>query len=369
MAESASTNRSNSTITARLQSMMSFLALVVRILLWPLRRASSLVFPLNDLDGLSPAVTAKAAQSFVSMLRKQYPSNDSELWSSTGFAALKNEATASKSLILVYLYSPLHRQANHVVDHILTTRQFQEFLNQPHLVAMGFSIHSGQGLQLAQMLNAASFPLVALLEPQQSTLSLMLSVQGPVLLEMTNPNTLLTYMNTALTRHQVQLAEQEARRIQREEEQLLRQQQDAEYHATLRADQERQRQLREEEEARIQAEREAAEQESAARRELDEKLHRARNAVRPPPAEGGTMIRFVLPSGKKLVRSFESDETIGSLKAFLLVTFHEDEETENIERIALSTNYPKKTYEDEDVTLEEAGLSPQAVLMVQDLDA
>jgi len=349
--------------------MMSLLALVIRILLWPLRRFSKLVFPPNDLDGLSPAVTAKAAQSFVSMLRKQYPSSDSDLWSTTGFAALKNEATETNSLLLVYLHSPLHRQANHVIERIITTSQFQEFLNQPNLLAMGCSIHSGQGLQLAQMLNATSFPLLALLQPSQSTLQLMLSVQGPILQDMNTPNQLLNYMNTALTRHQVQLAEQEARRIQREQEQMLRREQDEEYHATLRADQERQRILREEEEERTRQEEEAVEREAQAQREKEDKLHRAKRAVRPEPAQGGTKIRFVLPSGKKMVRSFESDETIGSLKAFLLIKFHEDEETESIERIGLSTNYPKKTYQDEDMTLEEAGLSPQAVLMVQDLDA
>lgn len=348
---------------------MSFLALVIRILLWPLRRLSRIVFPPNDLDGLSPAVTAKAAQAFVSFLRKQYPSNDSDLWSTTGFAALKNEATETNSLLLVYLHSPLHRQANLVIDRILTSQPFQEFLQQPNLLAMGCSIHSGQGLQLAQMLNAASFPLLALLQPSTSTIQLMLSVQGPLLQDMTSPNQLVAYMTTALTRHQVQLAEQVARRIQREQEQMLRREQDEEYHATLRADQERQRILREEEEEQVRLEQEAREREAEAMRQKENALEQARNAVRPEPAQGGTRIRFVLPSGKKIVRSFESDETIGSLKAFLLVHFHESEGDETIERIALSTNYPKKTYEDEGVTLEEAGLSPQAVLMVQDLDA
>ena len=355
-------------MAARLQSMMSLLALVIRILLWPLRSLSRLAFPPNDLDGLSPAVTAKAAQSFVSAFRKQYPSVDWGVWSTTGFAALKNEATDSNSLLLVYLHSPLHRHANLVVDRILTAQQFQEFLQQPHLLAMGCSIHSGQGLQLAQMLNAASFPLLALLQPTFSSLQLLLSVQGPVLQDI-SPNQLLNYMNTALTRHQVQLAEQEARRIQREQEAQLRREQDEEYHATLRADQERQRVLREEQEERIRAQEEAVERENEMQRLRERKLQQARDAVRPAPTEGGTTIRFVLPSGKKLVRSFESAETIGALKAYLTLQFHDNEEEEVIERIGLSTNYPKKTYSDDEVTLEEAGLSPQAVLMVQDLDA
>lgn len=354
---------------ARLQSMMSLMALVIRILLWPLRRLSRIAFPPNDLDGLSPAVTAKAAQSFVSALRKQYPSCDWDLWSTTGFSALKNEATTSHSLLLVYLHSPLHRQANLVVENILTTQTFQEFLSQPNVLALGCSIHSGQGLHLAQLLSAASFPLIALLQPSSSTLSLLLQVQGPVLFDLASQpqDQLVHYMTTALTRHQVQLAEQEARRLARQEEAQLRREQDEEYHATLRADQERQRLQREEEEERIRLEQEAVQRENEIHLQRQESLQRAREAVRSPPTEGGTRIRFVLPSGKKMVRTFESDETIGALKAYLTVQFHDSDD--GIERIGLSTNYPKKTYSDDDMTLEEAGLSPQAVLMVQDLDA
>ena len=38
-------------------------------------------------------------------------------------------------------------------------------------------------------------------------------------------------------------------------------------------------------------------------------------------------------------------------------------------RYALIQNYPKKTLDDNEATLKDAGLVPQAVLMLQDLDA
>ena len=40
-----------------------------------------------------------------------------------------------------------------------------------------------------------------------------------------------------------------------------------------------------------------------------------------------------------------------------------------IERYAIATNYPKRTYDDPSVTLRDSGLHPQAVVFVQDLDA
>lgn len=346
--------------------MLSLLALIIRILLWPLRYVSHLVFPSNDLDGLSPAVCAKAAQAFLSLLQNEGTST--EHWSTTGFAALREEATETNSLILLYLHSPLHREASTVIHRILTQPNFQEFLGQANLVGMGCSIHSGQGAQLAQMLNAASFPLLALLQPSRNNLQLLFSVQGPVLLKMRNADMLVGYMSAALTRHQVRLAEQEALRFQREQDTLLRREQDEAYHATLRADQERLAREREEEEARLREEREAREQEQRKQQEREDKLQRARNTVPPEPLQGGTRIRFVLPSGKKLERRFESDCTIGVLRAYLMLEFYESGES-GFEQIGLSTNYPKQTYEDDTVTLEEAGLSPQAVLMVQDLDA
>lgn len=348
--------------------MLSFLTLVIRIILWPLRYVSRLAFPANDLDGLSPAVCSKAAQAFLSLLQKE-GSTSVDHWSTTGFVALREEATESNSLILVYLHSPLHRQANTVIHQILLQTNFQEFLGQANLVGMGCTIHSGQGAHLAQMLNATSFPLLALLQPSRNNLQLLLSVQGPVLLKMRNADIVVQYMSAALTRHQVQLAEQVALRFQREQEVQLRREQDEEYHATLRADQERLERQQQEEEARLRQEREAIEREERDQREKEGRLLHAQNLVGVAPERGGTRIRFVLPSGKKLERRFESSATIGVLKAYLMLEFHNSEESEGFERIGLSTNYPKQTYEDDDLTLEEAGLSPQAVLMVQDLDA
>ena len=42
-----------------------------------------------------------------------------------------------------------------------------------------------------------------------------------------------------------------------------------------------------------------------------------------------------------------------------------------MKNFGLSTNYPKKTFSEDDsqLTLEESGLAPQSVIMVQDLDS
>jgi UBX domain len=91
--------------------------------------------------------------------------------------------------------------------------------------------------------------------------------------------------------------------------------------------------------------------------------------VEPEPTSGGTMIRLVLPSGAKINRRFALHATIATVKAFLKVHFTES--NVNIVNVGLSTSFPRKTFDEADdaLTLEEAGLVPQGVLMVQDLDA
>jgi FAS-associated factor 2 len=196
-------------------------------------------------------------------------------------------------------------------------------------------------------------------------------------------------------RFQLTVMEQEQRRIEREQADELRRQQDAEYHESLRADQERERRQREEleREQRLQQEREEQEREQI-QAETD-RLDNARALLRPEPengttgtSDGGetitpTRIRFQLPTGQKLERRFWSDETIASLKAYLILHFAEQYEAElskagtnqlpphhhMIKNVALSENFPKKKHDDDNLTLRESGLVPQAVLMVQDLDA
>lgn len=345
-----------------LQRWLEILALVLRILLWPLRRASTLLFPVSELDGLSSAVTAKAALQFQSYLRSLSPTSSStspaigEIWSSNGFAAAKQAALESHALLLVYLHSPLHPQSRDFCQAVLNAPSMQAWLSQPLVEAVGYSIHSAQGRQLAQMLSVSSFPVLALLQPSRSSLSLLLRAEGPALIAW-SMDRLLPHLQASATRHEVLLAEETARVMQREQEAELRRQQDAEYQQALQADRERERQR-------------AAEQEQARLQEQEARdaIESARNKMGTEPSSGGTMVRFVLPSGVKLNRRFAEGSSIATLKAYLTVYCHEN--GVEMSRIGLSTSFPRQTYNDnDDVTLEEAGLSPQAVLMVQDLDA
>ena len=357
-----------------LQKGIDLVAFILRLILWPVLRASELVLPPGEYDGLSPAVTEKAAQQFVQHLKSlaSTPTQQAAVdasFSTLGFEAVRQEAVNTHSLIVLYLHSPLHRQADNFLKSTMLSQSMLEFLNQDNVKPFGSSIHTSQGSSLANHLGVASYPMFAMLQPGSSSSSaakLVFKAEGPNLLKM-QPNQLLPLLNGTYHRFQMLVAEEVARRLEREHEVELRRQQDEEYNEALRVDQERERQrqeVREQEEQRAQEEQEKERQKVEAEKN---RIETARRLLRPEPMSGGTRIRFQLPSGKKLERRFENDETIASLKAFLILHFAEH--SPEITNIALSTNFPTKNYDQQDQTLTESGLAPQAVLMVQDLDA
>jgi hypothetical protein len=201
-----------------------------------------------------------------------------------------------------------------------------------------------------------------------------------------SPDELHTNLVFALSRHTVSIAQADARRLQREEETILRQEQDREYQEALRLDQEREAQRRQEEEERQAEEKhqqEAVMAEENAKRQKIEQAQSLLAAGEPDaslPRTELSNIRITLPSGTRLQRRFRAEETMAHLRAFLVIYFKDlgEQQTSSkpahvIEHFSISTNYPRRTFHDapadNNMSLKDAGLVPQAVLMVQDVDA
>ena len=124
------------------QQWLGILVSVLKLLLWPLRQLSVWLFPSKaDADGLSAAVTAKAAQQFVAYLRSlEDDDNDANnsnenanaigsCWSSSSFADLKQQALATQSLLLVYLHAPLHAASRAFCKDVLNSAAMTAFLS------------------------------------------------------------------------------------------------------------------------------------------------------------------------------------------------------------------------------------------------
>jgi FAS-associated factor 2 len=386
---------------------------------WPLRRVSDFLLPLSP-DELSPERASKLFNSYLKKNLNSSNNNDSnnilELFSTKSYASLQREAASNDALIMVYLHSPHHRSADDVCRRLLCSPSMVRFLteNKGRVLSLGSSISTAQGASLSYSLTTSSFPVLALLQPVKSSsgtssstissnsnnsssnnnnnnnnnaggasvapgpVKLIFKAEGPALMKLTAMQ-LTTLVTATFQKHERTVLEDASRRYEREQEVELRRQQDEEYQETLRQDQERELQRTEE---RLEAEREEElkiEEEIRKVTEEANRLDRARSLVRDEPPKGtpgSTRIRFRLPNGKQLDRRFEGDETIESLKAYLILHFVSEKGDDCVKRVALSTTFPKRTYggdgkenEDDLKTLQECDLCPQAVLMVQDLDA
>eukprot|EP00553_Chaetoceros_curvisetus_P013219 CAMPEP_0204641966 /NCGR_PEP_ID=MMETSP0717-20131115/51428_1 /ASSEMBLY_ACC=CAM_ASM_000666 /TAXON_ID=230516 /ORGANISM="Chaetoceros curvisetus" /LENGTH=393 /DNA_ID=CAMNT_0051662697 /DNA_START=133 /DNA_END=1314 /DNA_ORIENTATION=- len=307
-------------------------------------------------------------------------------------------------LMLIYLHSPLHRKVPPFLSNTLLHPSILQLLNTHSrngtLVCWGGSIHTADGANAQNTLQVSSYPFLALVRVQpnasdassasgsgntrnpprvKQNLELHFRMEGPTL-QSTSTDQIHTHLSHSLTSYQNILSDQAMKRLARLEEIRLREEQDREYKEALEEDQRRERE-REEEARKIAEEIQKKQHEEEEKVRLKhEKLARAREILlkeAPPPTGTSTgdrkvaRIRFMLPSGKRLERRFWGSDTIDVMRAFLTIHFEDKENGGEhvIQNFQLSSNYPKKTLVDGEASLESEGLSPQAVIMVQDLDA
>lgn len=411
----------------------AILTILLRVAIWPLIKVLNIIFFPKEFDGVHNSVNAdRAARAFVGLVRQQISvvrpvltnsdntssaaaaggddANVAEQYvepscpfTEKGYTATMEEITNNNTsdnshnpLLLLYLHSPLHSQGTKFIQNFLCHPQLLKLLNdntENNVVkCFGASVHSADGQRLRDMMEVNSFPFMALLSVKSSppsssannntsssnnniSMELLLRLESTQLFTI-QPSQITTYLNTAITRHAQIIAEETARRLQREEDARLREEQNREYQEALLADQMREMERNEQLERER---REREEEEERTRLEMVKEQSRLEDAKRILELSGGepavgtkvgvARMRFTLPNGKKVDRRFHSSDTLEVLRAFL--TLHFDETGVDIKNFGMSTNFPKKSFGEEDnkLTLEEAGLAPQAVVMVQDLDA
>lgn len=392
----------------------AILTILLRVLLWPLLKLVNAAFPSREYDGINNSSGSdRAARAFVAMFQKQIsvvrpvmpgdgdgsgrehyvepPCPFSPRGYNLTLSDITDRPPNTRPLLLLYLHSPLHPDGARFTREYLCHPQLLQLLNSNNsdrhgsVACFGANVHTADGQRVRDMLGVTSFPFLALLIVKSGgssgnldngagvPMELLLRMEGPSLMKIPPPQ-ITTYLNTAVTRQAEVLAAEEARRLQREEDQRLREEQNREYQEALLADQMREVERREaaERERREREEREEVERSRKAKEEgrLEDARATIEQAGEPPAGSAGVVrMRFALPNGKRVDRRFRAADTIGILRAFLVVYFHE--QGIDMKNFGLSTNFPRKTFgeEEDGLTLELAGLTPQAVVMVQDLDS
>ncbi|CAK4085511.1 unnamed protein product [Aphanomyces euteiches] len=294
----------------------------------------------------------------------------------------KNEG----KFLVIYLHSEVHQDTPAFCRETLCTDEFHAFaLSHDNVIFWAGSVLQPEGYSVSLSLGAASFPFLALVISTPRGLNIVEKIQGNVAKDQ-----LVAQLNSALLRNEHHLVAVRAQEQFRTESQLLREQQDREYYESLEADRrkaevEAARQEREEAEARARQEREEEEarllslklqEEAEAARKAQEEREAAVTAKRQrlengPKVKGRdtAFIRFQLHNGTKLERLFWAHDTFQTVRDFIDVEFFEREIA--IINYELATNFPRKCWGPTDVaiSLADAGLTPQALLYVQDLDS
>lgn len=451
---------------------------LLKILLYPVRKASFHLFPIGEFDGLTTeGVADRAAQTFVSMFLNTYikprygdgrsasagasagagagaggngdnntdgDNNDLELLTTCPFTpngythtiqsianqsiqhrqsitnitpsnnnnnSFYDDMPSSPPLLLIYLHSPFHSLTPTFCHSKLCSNRILRYLNDAtinhkQLVCWGGSIHTADGKNVQSMMNVTAYPFLALVRvtPQSSTtttttngsnnngnnttptntptktnLETYFRMEGDKLSTIQS-NTLYTYLERSIQDYSNQQNEELSRIIVRQEEINLRSEQDREYREAVEEAQRREREKEEEEQRKEEEEKLQLEELNRVVKEKEDKLSEAKRILElhgdEPDGKDKSVkcarIRLMLPTGQRIERRFRGIETIDTVKSFLVLYFEEKDamgESGKIENFQLNCNYPRKALVNGSATLEEEGLCPQAVIMIQDLDA
>uniref|UniRef100_A0AAV1TEE8 UBX domain-containing protein n=1 Tax=Peronospora matthiolae TaxID=2874970 RepID=A0AAV1TEE8_9STRA len=346
---------------------------------------SPLSFVLGDGEPEDPQT---AARNFTHRLRRRYGDDVTPGFEHTSFRDAVSTARTASKFLLVFLHSNIHDDAAVFCRQAMCTARMRTYLNNSDcIVAWAGCVQYAEGFGVSLSLGCASFPFVALLSCVSRGINVVEKITANLPAE-----ALIEKLNAAVERNNQILTTARRIRQQRSEAQILREQQDVEYQESLAADRRREQEAREraelEELERLQKEEEERLAELTVRRAEEDRLRQeqeykvAIEAKRaqiadgpksrtPPPGAGykTAVIKFHLHNGTRLEHIFYAHDTLKSVRDFIDVAFYDREIP--IQNYELATNFPKRVYGPEllAVTLADAGLAPQALVFVQDLDS
>jgi len=339
--------------------------------------ASILLFPLRVLTGFNGDVdTQEAADLFQNVVKKverqqavEHPEEEPQLveFLALPYRGALAEAARSEKLLLVYLHSTLHPDADRFSNRLL---QLLTGATEARSCVMcwGGGVEYTDAHQLSEILRVHTYPYVALLEPpsnpRKGKAKLLARVEG-----MDDLDTLVPKLTEATEHFSAVLAERVAQRYEATERQRLREEQDEALRQAMEEDSRREEERR----RKQQEETEAKEEKEANERARLDAIETKRASLGPEPeAVKGetTTVRFQLPNGSQFKRRFHVNDTMQQLRNFVDVELHNRELA--ICNYAIAVNFPKISFgpdADHSKTLQENGLVPQVAVMVQDLDS
>uniref|UniRef100_A0A6B2L9J2 UBX domain-containing protein n=1 Tax=Arcella intermedia TaxID=1963864 RepID=A0A6B2L9J2_9EUKA len=304
---------------------------------------------------------------------------------------------------MLYLHSQNHQDTPRFCSEVLCTERVSTFL-EDNFILWGGDVSTTPAFKLCNKYGTTNFPFIAVVanvtynpsmvafwhsmnyHPRitRSGEHLLYKKQGFV-----SEQDLINSLGEILELHQPLLHAARSERESRERDRILRDTQDEEYNRSVQEDLEKeQRRLREIEEERAREEEKIKEElmkekererekeaklqelllqeersQQVTEKKVEEKPNQSLPAPPPEPPKSSTTtdIKFRLSDGSTVIRRFSISELVSDLFLFVATK-------ESIDNKVLTTSFPRKTYkfEQSPLTLQEAGLVPQALLVVEE---
>jgi len=305
-----------------------------------------------------------ASSRFLTELEANY-GNTHPRFISGSFQQACTQSRSEFKFLIVYLHSPMHQNTSSFCRNTLCTEMIADFFNE-HFLCWAGSISYAEPYKVSNMLGASTYPFLAVICNNAaaltgSAMAMLDRIEGLI-----EPEDLMARLTQILESHGPILAASRIEIEERQENRNIIQEQDRAFLESLAEDEARERRQQEEQRRLFQ---EQEEQEREAQRERNKvqerekrrEMCRQRLPSEPLPSEEGiTQLVIRLTDGSRLQRRFKVMDKLQTVFDFV------DSTSNEVESYDLLTNFPRKVFSDPHMTLQEAGLTPQAALFVQE---
>jgi len=294
------------------------------------------------------------------------------------FQTAQDKAREQNKFLFVYLHSDVHQDTDRFC-RVLCSDAITSFLNE-HFIIWGESIFTVEGLKFFNKYSLSSFPFIGVLVNINNTPNfekhlVQLGYNNPqfraginfLLVEngFIDEEKLLELLSKVIEQYDVILQATALDRNDQHNNSLLIKDQNDAYEESLRADQEKIR-IKEEEEMKLrllEEERlrlEKEEEEKKLGREKKKAILEEKFLNEPEKGSRTSTVVIRLTDGTKLTRRFNFDDPLKLLFDYIEI------KEENVFNWRLIGQYPRRELINGDDTLEISGLTPQAVVYVEE---
>jgi len=313
-----------------------------------------------------------APSIFTQQLKEQYPDLPNFV-EGTYREACRLARNQSRSLF-VYIHCQQHEDTKKFIQDSLCNEAVRDYLNA-NFVCWAGSVTQTDTYKLCTRLRVESYPCIAVVNPHREASRIPMPLHEGLF----PPEQMLNWLHEVKQKYESEVAEARRRNMEVKQNSQLREIQDMEYVQALEADRKREEEERrkkeleavakmEEKRREAELEKKRKEEEEAEEKRKAMKLKERENLMANEPNAGQGVILVVirLPDGQQIKRRFTEEEKFETLfkiiQTYDLMTPHGDE----IEHWSLRTRYPRKKWEDANMTLKDARMGRQAMFFVQE---